>query len=395
MISWGIEYHKEIKTLFNSGINLKILIYLYSRTAKINEICSGINSTYSPVLKKLKYLTDFGIISNKQGLYSLTTTGKILAFKTALIIEDYHKNIYPGAYDRIQKSMDYDENNIIFREVIHFEKSINDIQKIFRSEYNIKLLACLGDSITDREELKLKLGLSGSKGPALTKKIHWLKEKGIITGDIHHYYLKPGYEQKPVEIINLIKTIGAIIRHGNYFNSHIIEDLPRASMLSIGDLINSEQIYDTSNIPDKKENTSIDMISDADYIYSLSNCISPGNINRVKSNIKTGAFISTIITKDNSFRYYNEISENHPELLRYRSNIKILTGNIPETFAMTVTDKVFTIRFSAGADGAFDTSRALVSTSKEARDWGIKLYEHYQKDATPIEDYISSQNHRI
>lgn len=72
----------------------------------------------------------------------------------------------------------------------------------------------------------------------------------------------------------------------------------------------------------------------------------------------------------------------------------MITKN-PDTFSMTVTDKTLIIRFSSVIDGAFDTSRGLVSTSEEAINWGKKLYEHYQKDAIPICDYINYKNSGI
>jgi len=383
------QYQKEIKTLFNSGINIKILFHLYNNPGSVSEISSATGSGKSPVFQKIKFLVESGFIDSDNGIYSLTTIGRIIAGKIAYITEDFCKNIYPDITPEI--IAEYKDNKPVF--ILNgskaFDTVLEDIQTVFRSAYSVNMLFSLKDGRINRDELKEALGIKGAKTSTYTSKINWLISRGIIIEDVYDYYLKPGYEDKPLIIEEFIKTLLVLFKHGHYLNSHIIEDLPQFALENIGDLINTHYVCDTPDEPFKNFENWMQIISESEYMYSISNYATSGVLDPIGKKLCKDSKLNVIVNRDVASKIFEEPFIKYTKYMSKRDNVKFMVADFPETLGMTVTDKCFTIKFS-GTDGAFDTSRGLVSRSDEAKKWGMALYDYYKKDAVHVLDYIKN-----
>ncbi|UUX92553.1 helix-turn-helix transcriptional regulator [Methanoplanus endosymbiosus] len=346
----------------------------------------------------------------------LTNTGEIIAKAIELLITDYYTKCYPEDSEKytcekaqncsdkkckdkefIEDSKNSDLNNTVYllENSKNFNKSLEDIQTIFRSGHLIKILLCFQENKVDRYELKNNIGIKNSNTATFTNKIRWLTEKKILIERRNTLLVNKKFEDNIIKIQNIIKSTVLIINHGDYLNNHTIKELPEFAQNNMCGLYNSEYICNSPKDPYKYNNLNKSIILEAEEINSISNHIAGEYldplINKAQSDIK----INAIITKYSISHIYGEPAIRDLIEQNKFDNVKLMVTDHPIFFIMTVTDKTLIIRFSSTTDGAFDTSRGLISTSEEAINWGMELYEHYQKDAIPICDYINHKNSGI
>lgn len=369
-------YNKEIYQLFRAESRIMVLLSLYNESKSLSEIEKLTEIASSSVITNSKLWIDYGLVQKNNNNYNLTTMGQIITLKIISLL----KCLYPRDSDEDSGVNEY------FLRLYYLKK--DTINEIMRSHITIELLLHLENGVNTRKNIK---NMTGATTQVISSKIKWLVSQSFITEDNQGIRFTPSGTALIAEIKTIIFTYAAIIKHKDYWKVHLLKELPDFALQSIGDLVYTKEIHDTPEKPFQNYENWMNMIGEAEYLHSISNYATPNVSDAITKRVIEGVPMDIIISPSLAQEIFTEKYKKNMKILEDCPNLRWFVCEIPRIFGVTVTDKCFTIKFSFNNLDYFDTSAGLLSRSKEAREWGERLFNYYKARAVPIFLYLEYQ----
>jgi len=380
-----------IKAIHNSGITLKILLLLNAGKQNISDLQTGIKRNPASILTKINHLKDMGLIKGRKN-YSLTNSGRIVTIKIVELVRTYAVINHQGDGNESIPPNNMDSNLDSQSTVNCLElylKNKNCIQTIHRSTLIIQIMLALINGGKTRSQLR---DITGSGSPALTPKINWMLNGDLIQESGYEYTLTPNGKILAHKTREFIRVISMFDRHKDYWNSHSLENLPEYAISTIHELYEIVLVQDTAENPFKNYQNWMRIITDAEYVHSISNYVIPSLADALSTRFIEGLPGEVILTSEVAKKLFQEPYTRYTKDLESYPNLRMLVADVPDSFSFTVTDKCFTIKFNMKNNSLFDSSQGLVSSSEEARAWGEQLFNHHKKQSVPIMEYLKNEN---
>lgn len=380
------EYKGEIQQLFRSELRIIILLALCQDGRSLPELEKITSSASSAIINKSKLWMDHGFVEKNDNKYELTDTGGIITGKIISLLQLFDSFANSEYRETDQKEAEASPDPTALIKLYH--DNMEFANEIFSSPIMMTLLLHLSESAKTRDQLK---EITGSTSPVITPKLRWLKTNSIIEEDDDEFRLTLKGQAFVKEFEGFIFTSATLIKHSGFWKAHIISQLPDFALDSIGDLVYTNEVHDTPEEPFKNYENWMKIIAEAENLHSISNYATPGVSDAIAKRAMEGVPMDIVISGELAMKIFEEPYIKYMKDYENYPHMQWFIANFPRIVSFTVTDKCFTIKFSGNTVDAFDTSSGLVSRSKEAREWGERLFQHYKSSAIPIRQFIMEQ----
>jgi predicted transcriptional regulator len=185
---------------------------------------------------------------------------------------------------------------------------------------------------------------------------------------------------KAALLTELINGLTALDDGADFWQSHDLSGIPSELQLHIGQLARGAVIRDTPDNPLRSQSAFIAAVARAKEIRGISPITAPGYQEMILAALKRGAKVSLILTR-------SVISKIDPDALRAAlayENFQLYGIEDGVKVAFTVTDKLVSLALFR-PDGSYDPQQDLICEGPEPVKWGKELFEHYLKQARPVE----------
>ncbi len=250
------------------------------------------------------------------------------------------------------------------------------------SELRRKILVALMDGKKALSELRKTLEVSS------TTAIHALrdleKNKLIFEDEKRNYGLTKIGEIIALKIVDFVDAVDVLQKHEEFWLTHDLSGIPPHLMERVGWLRNSNVVkIDVLDII-KAHTTYISFIEKAKWIKGVSSIYSPDYPmvfeELVKKNVDThlilnGSVWEKVIEAVSFEDIKNQLSKGCLKIFTTEGDVKV---------AFTVTNAFLSLGLFT-PDGTYDNTSDLISTDNNSVNWGVELFEYYQKKAKIIE----------
>jgi predicted transcriptional regulator len=371
---------------------LEIIILLFNGDKRIPQLSEEIGSSPAAILPKFRILEERGFVDKTEGIYSLTSLGRIIAWKISLIIKDieaknahldletlFHNNEVGGL---LSSTSTNDRNSSL---LMQFKKNATEIQSLFRSTILTKIILSLMEDGKTRNQIRdITLSESSNLRPILKQ----MRERGLIFEDGYEYILTKNGRFLAKEIEDVILTIAVISKHLDFWKNHYLIDVPDSALITLGDLIEGEIICDTSTESLKAIENFLDIIEKAEYIFGVSAWAQTGVADVLSKRAIKGIPIELVISPELAFTLSQEPYLEKIEKLKNFKNFRIFVTEIPIKIGLTVTNSHLSCGFYFRDGKVYDPIQDICCTSQKSLEWGERVYKYYRDRSVPIERYI-------
>lgn len=255
------------------------------------------------------------------------------------------------------------------------------IHSIFSSRLKIQILLSLADGARSLSELR---EVTGSVSQALIPKIRKLEDLSLVESSRGVYCLTPFGKVIATIISQFIMAMGGIDRQGKFWMTHRIDALPPGSLDEIGDLLNSEIIYDTGTNILHVYTHYLTILREAKRIFGISSVMSPALAEGLAPRITEGIPVEIVVNR----KVVDELAR-EPYATQIRNllgfeNFKVWVTDEPLMVGMTVTDRKLSLGLYKKDGKMYDSSTDLYSTDPAAVRWGERLFSYYRDRAVPL-----------
>ncbi|OPY35574.1 MAG: hypothetical protein A4E35_02400 [Methanoregula sp. PtaU1.Bin051] len=227
--------------------------------------------------------------------------------------------------------------------------------------------------------------VTGSTSQAIIPKIRSLERLSLIERQDHGYFITPVGRILATKIGDLVITLGELMQHREFWANHDIEGIPRSFLYQIGDLIDSDVKYDTTDNMFHVYTHFVTILQQAGYIHGISSVMSAAIADVLSERIVAGIPVELIVN-----RKVAESLMQEPFLSKVRSlvpyeHFKIWITDEPLRIGITVTDKHLSLGLNKQVSGVYDSSADMYSSDPQARDWAERLFLYYRDRAVLLE----------
>jgi predicted transcriptional regulator/DNA-binding NarL/FixJ family response regulator len=350
------------------------IIFALSSGPKTISDLSDITLSSSPnITSRLKILREKNIVLKDDEEYRLSVTGTIIADKIKGFIISVNRD-WHEPYNEEEKA-DYGED-----EDSYFIRNKSDAQAIIRSTILTTILLALNEDMMSRYLLR---DITGSSSVALSPKIAWLKEKGLIDEKEHEYCLTRKGRIVAAHLEEYILSSAVIYKNSSFWTGHSLDWMPDFAKDTFYELIHAEVHYNSPDEIVSKGDMHKDHILEPKYLHGISDysllCLPAVSLPRICRHHNCEFIISKEGAEGES--ELKELIEDIDENIK--SFLKTHISEFPHTFSIIVTDKYFEMKLMTDNCRFFDTREYLVSTSPEACMWGERLFQYYKSESVP------------
>ena len=257
-----------------------------------------------------------------------------------------------------------------------YNKNYKLIQSIYSSRLKIQILLALASGDKPLSDLRV---VTGSTSQALIPKIRSLERLSLIQPFEHGYTLTPLGKIAISKIEDFILTISELNKHRAFWTGHDIDGIPSPFLSEIGDLLDSEVMFDTPNNIFHIYSHYLEMLKEARYIYGISYVMSPMLAEAFAERVVAGIPVELIVSRAVAETLKHEPFVSQIGLLKTYSNFQIWVTDELLKVGITVTDKYLSFGLNKKEIEVYDSSSDLTSFDPRALDWAMRLFGYYKE----------------
>jgi predicted transcriptional regulator len=257
-----------------------------------------------------------------------------------------------------------------------YTRVMGDIQALFRSRLQIQILLALGEGNQTLAHLR---EITGSSSQALIPKIRGLESQMLVEQRNYEYHLTPLGQVLSGRIIDFVSTIGSIRRHKDFWAAHDLTGLPQEFLFDIGNLLNAELIYDTTEDVIHVYTLFLKILKDASFIHGAASMMAPGMGEEVFKRVVDGIPIELIVNMEAAGALKMEPYAPLLDQLHEYRNFKIYVAQVPFKVGLTVTDKCVSLGLYNKDGKMYDSGTDLYSVDPVAMAWGEKVFNYFKQ----------------
>ena len=248
--------------------------------------------------------------------------------------------------------------------VKHYETVSDDVKFIAKSLIRLKILSALYESPTDMKELTRITNLNYS---SVSTALHNLELKGMVYRKSNRYYLVNSIRLQVKNLMELAIIINLLEEIFNIIQGHVIDKIPKESIVELHLLKNAELLESDWDDPNK----ALDVIEDTLDGANSARCILPvyyegfnDKLNDLEENDK---FVEVRVAKS-LFNVYQENSR-----VKYLS-----TFSGRNNFLLIITNEIMILGLF-NQENMYDKNRILISKSRDCLKWANNLFRYFKK----------------
>jgi predicted transcriptional regulator len=253
------------------------------------------------------------------------------------------------------------------------------IQAIYSSRLKIQILLSVARNPKTLSELR---DITGSTSQAIIPKIRSLEGLSLIEQVNHGYAITPVGRILVSKIEDFVMTIGAIMKHREFWATHEIEGIPRPFLDQIGDLISSDVKFDTTDNMFHVYSHFVEILQQAVYIHGISSVMSMQIADVLAERIIGGVPVELIVSRNVGEALMQEPFLSKIQQLKPYQNFRVWMIDEPLHLGITVTDKHLSLGLNKKIGAVYDSSADMYSSDPQARDWAERLFQYYKNRAT-------------
>jgi len=248
------------------------------------------------------------------------------------------------------------------------------------SSTRTKIMISLNEEAKKTRDLREELGLTSS---TILHGISELERQSLVFRRGDKYLLSQTGQILAPKIIDMINTLGVIKEYEKFWLNHEIRDIPNDLIMQIGNLNNSLLIEaEPTNIV-KPLREFIGYLLKSKNIRALSPVCHKDFVESMRIMVDKDVKIELILTE----RIIDKIIKSNDlsiisivvKMVKNK-NHKLWVLKEDTTISFTAADTFLSLSLFS-EKGGFDPTKVLISTDKDAIDWGNTLFEYYVKKA--------------
>lgn len=256
------------------------------------------------------------------------------------------------------------------------------IQSLYSSRLKVQILLAVGKGQKSLAELR---DITGSTSQAIIPKIRGLERLSLIEPVDHGYIITPVGKIVVTKMEDFVMTFGEINRHREFWTTHDIEGIPGPFLFQIGDLIDSEVKFDTTDNMFHVYTHFVTILEHAAYIHAISSVMSPQVADVLAGRIIAGIPVELVVNRSVAYGLMQEPFLTKLRKLRPFSNFRIWMVDEPLHLGITVTDKHLSLGLNKRVSRVYDSSADMFSSDVRAREWAERLFQYYRGRSIPFE----------
>jgi predicted transcriptional regulator len=256
-----------------------------------------------------------------------------------------------------------------------YNKNYKLIQSIYSSRLKIQILLSLAGGIKLLSDLR---EVTGSTSQALIPKIRSLERLSLIQAVEHGYTLTPLGRIAISKIEDFISTMAELNKHRDFWTSHDIDGIPPPFLNKIGDLLESEVMFDTPDNIFHIYAHYLEMLKEAKYIYGISYVMSPMLAETFAERVVAGIPVELIVNRAVAETLQHEPFLSQIGMLKSFPNFQIWVTDEVLKVGITVTDKYLSFGLNKKEINVYDSSSDLTSFDPKALEWARSLFMYYK-----------------
>lgn len=259
-----------------------------------------------------------------------------------------------------------------------FERHDKAIQSIYGSRLMIQILLSVEDEGTPLSTLR---DITGSTSQALIPKIRKLESLSLVESR------GPGYGPTVLgkivaqKIGDFSLTMGTITAHQGFWKDHDISTVPWPLLERLGDLLNSEIVYDTGTDIMHVYYRFLQLLREAKQIAGVSAIMNPGLAEMLGQRVMEGVPVDLLVNPETIEQLQREPYRSQMAALAGFDNFRVWVTERPIGYGLTVTDSAISIGFYRRDIPVYDISTDLFSRDEAAVTWGRTLFDYLRADA--------------
>lgn len=259
-----------------------------------------------------------------------------------------------------------------------YNSNYKHIQAIYSSRLKIQILLAALKGPKPLSELR---EITGSTSQAIIPKIRRLEQLSLIEQVDHLYAITPTGKIIASKIADFVMTFGEITKHQKFWASHDIEGIPQPFLYQIGDLIDSDVKFDTTDNMFHVYGHFVSILQEAAFIHGISSVMSPQIADVLAEKVVAGVPVELIVSRTVGGALMQEPFLSKILQLKPFQNFKVWMVDEQLHLGITVTDKFLSLGLNSRANAVYDSSADMYSTDPHARDWAERLFQYYKNRA--------------
>ncbi|HTX61491.1 MAG TPA: transcriptional regulator FilR1 domain-containing protein [Methanobacterium sp.] len=262
-----------------------------------------------------------------------------------------------------------------------YDEVKDELKFLIKSDVRIKILMCLSDEEKNIAQLKREIGLTSS---TILHGIYQLEEKDIIVRKSGNYALSKTGEIYQAKLLDMVKSVYALKNCGNIFLNHDIECIPPELLKDLGSLENSRLVNSVATDILRPHKILLEYLQQSRHIKHISSVLYSPNIKIIFSNLHENE-VHLLLTREILDKIVEEISYSIIEKHISQGNLKLGIINDNTRISFTLGDQFMSLGLYF-QNGDYDLNNFLMSESKEALNWGNKLFKYHEELSTDFNE---------
>jgi predicted transcriptional regulator len=263
-----------------------------------------------------------------------------------------------------------------------YNATYKQVQSIFSSRLKIQILLSV---LTGPKQLSQLRDVTGSTSQAIIPKIRTLERMSLIVQVEHGYAITPTGAILTSRIGDLIVTMGELMQHQEFWATHDIEGIPLPFLREIGNLIDSEVKFDTTENMFHVYTHFVAILQQAAYVHGISSFMNPQLADVLSERIMAGVPVELVVSRGVAEGLAQEPFASKIRQLKPYGHFRIWLVDEPLRLGITVTDKHLSLGLNKKAGGVYDSSADMYSSDPRALDWAERLFQYYRERAVLLE----------
>jgi predicted transcriptional regulator len=263
-----------------------------------------------------------------------------------------------------------------------YNTTYKQIQSIFSSRLKIQILLSVATGPKQLAELR---DVTGSTSQAIIPKIRTLERMSLVEQTGRGYEITPLGKILTHRIGDLVLTMGELMQHREFWATHDIEGIPEPFQSELGDLINSELKFDTTDNMFHIYTHFVGILEQAAHIHGISSVMNPQIADVLSERIVAGVPVELVVSRGVAEGLSQEPFASKIKKLRPYGHFRIWLVDEPLRLGITVTDKHLSLGLNKKDVSVYDSSADLYSADPGARAWAERLFQYYRKRASLLD----------
>ena len=267
----------------------------------------------------------------------------------------------------------------------YFPNFQEDVKFLINSDIRLKILGCLYKFPASIKEIEEQTGYRYS---SVLDNINKLEQKKFIYSIEDKFYLFNSTKIKLTNVLYFNKA-GNFLKENSDFLNYSLIDITNETMKDLSALEGSKLIESNNIDLFKATETFQRSLTGFKFLKGIFPYFHPQHDDIISYWIDNDCTVELILPDVVSEAVKDFIKEYVPKSPGVKNKyVKLKHNDANIQFAFTVSDKCLVLAFYT-KNGQFNQNTVITSTTQEAIDFGLKLFEEYEKQC---EDYVSLED---